>query len=312
MDYSETHPDLREPRVLFATTILPAVAAGFAAQLVDGSLGMGFGTITMTFLLGLGIAPAVASASVNVATIATGTVSAVAHHRLQNVHWPTTLRLGIPGAVGGFAGAWALASLTRLDAATPVTSAILIALGAVIVWRFAKGKGTTKGPVRTGFAVPTGLVGGFLAAVGGGGWGPVTMPITLTTSRLEPHRVVGSVSTAQVFASTAAVIGFWLAIPETLTVLWPLVVGMAVGGMAAAPLAAWLTRKIPTVKLGSTIGMLVVALNLRTLLGNADVPWPTVTAVYLLLAAVWALVLVGPRRKAATPAVKPEPVEAEV
>ncbi|THV31957.1 sulfite exporter TauE/SafE family protein [Glycomyces paridis] len=291
--------------MLIATTILSAVAAGFVAQLVDGSLGMGFGTITMTFLLGLGIAPAVASASVNVATIATGTVSAVAHTRLRNVHWPTTLRLGIPGAVGGFAGAWALVSLTRLDAATPVTSAILIALGAVIVWRFAKGRATATGPVRSGFAVPTGLVGGFLAAVGGGGWGPVTMPITLATSRLEPYKVVGSVSTAQVFASTAAVVGFWFAAPETLTVLWPLVAGMAVGGMAAAPLAAWLTRRIPTAKLGSTIGMLVVALNLRTLLGGFDLPWPAVTALYLALAAVWALVLVGPRRRA------PEPVEAE-
>jgi uncharacterized membrane protein YfcA len=298
--------------VLFATTILSSVAAGFVAQLVDGSLGMGFGTITMTFLLGLGIAPAVASASVNVATIATGAVSAASHHKLQNVHWPTTLKLGIPGAVGGFAGAWALASLTRLDAATPVTSAILIILGAVIVWRFVKGRGAGHGPIRSGFAVPTGLVGGFLAAVGGGGWGPVTMPITLTTSRLEPHRVVGSVSTAQVFASTAAVIGFWMAVPETLTVLWPVVVGMAVGGMAAAPLAAWLTRKIPTAKLGSTIGMLVIALNLRTLLGNFDVPWPVVTGLYLLLAAVWALVLVAPKRKAAkAAAVGADPVEAE-
>jgi uncharacterized membrane protein YfcA len=298
--------------VLFATTILSSVAAGFVAQLVDGSLGMGFGTITMTFLLGLGIAPAVASASVNVATIATGAVSAVSHHRLQNVHWPTTLKLGIPGAVGGFAGAWALASLTRLDAATPVTSAILIALGVVIVWRFVKGAGAGHGPVRSGFAVPTGLVGGFLAAVGGGGWGPVTMPITLTTSRLEPHRVVGSVSTAQVFASAAAVLGFWMAVPDTLTVLWPVVVGMAVGGMAAAPLAAWLTRKIPTAKLGSTIGMLVVALNLRTLLAGFAVPWPIVTGLYLALAAVWALVLVAPKRRATREAAaEPAPLEAE-
>lgn len=282
--------------MLIATTVLSAVAAGFVAQLVDGSLGMGFGTITMTFLLGMGIAPAVASASVNVATVATSAVSAASHAHLRNVHWPTAIRLGVPGAVGGFAGAWALVSLTQLDAATPVTSAILIALGAVIVWRFVNGRGVSKGPVRTGFAVPTGLVGGFLAAVGGGGWGPVTMPITLSTSRLEPHKVVGSVSTAQVFASGAAVAGFWFAAPDTLTVLWPLVVGMAVGGMAAAPLAAWLTRRIPTAKLGSTIGMLVVALNLRTLLGNFSIPWPLVTALYLALAAVWALVLVGPAR----------------
>ncbi|WP_460496979.1 sulfite exporter TauE/SafE family protein [Glycomyces tarimensis] len=289
-------------------------AAGFVAQLVDGSLGMGFGTITMTFLLGLGIAPAVASASVNVATVGTGLVSAVSHHRFRNVHWPTTLKLGVPGAFGGFAGAWALASLTHLDAATPVTSGILIVLGAAIVWRFAKGRIVTSGPVNGAFAVPTGLVGGFLAAVGGGGWGPVTMPIMLSTSRLAPHQVVGSVSTAQVAASAAAVVGFAFALPSSLVVLWPLVVGMAVGGMIAAPLAAWLTRKIPTAKLGSTIGMLVVALNLRTLLGNFSVAWQVVMLAYLLLAVAWVAVLVRRGAPAAEPKVAPvpEPVRAEV
>ncbi|HEU5128849.1 MAG TPA: sulfite exporter TauE/SafE family protein [Glycomyces sp.] len=291
---------------MLITAIISGVA-GFAAQLVDGSLGMGFGTITMTFLLGLGIAPAVASASVNVATVATGAVSALSHHRFGNVHWPTALKLGVPGALGGFAGAWALASLTQLDAATPVTSSILIVLGAAIVWRFVKGKSTGVGPAGGVLAVPTGLVGGFLAAVGGGGWGPVTMPIMLSTSRLAPHQIVGSVSTAQVAASGAAVIGFWLALPSSLTVLWPLVVGMAVGGMIAAPIAAWLTRKIPTAKLGSTIGMLVVALNARTLLGGFDLAWQVTALVYLLLALVWVAVLVGPSRKAAAPEPEPEP-----
>jgi len=287
------------------TTAIISGAAGFAAQLVDGSLGMGFGTITMTFLLGLGIAPAVASASVNVATVATGTVSAIAHHRFRNVHWPTAFKLGVPGALGGFAGAWALASLTQLDAATPVTSSLLILLGAAIVWRFVKGGSAGVGPSSGLLAVPTGLVGGFLAAVGGGGWGPVTMPIMLSTSRLAPHQIVGSVSTAQVAASGAAVLGFWWALPSSLTVLWPLVVGMAVGGVIAAPIAAWLTRRIPAAKLGSTIGMLVVALNARTLLGGFGLAWQATAAVYLALALVWVAVLVGPSRKAAKPAAVP-------
>ncbi|MCH7232125.1 sulfite exporter TauE/SafE family protein [Glycomyces sp. L485] len=279
--------------------------AGFVAQLVNGSLGMGYGTITMTFLLGLGIAPAVASASVNVATAASDLVSGFSHWRLGNVHWPTVLKLGIPGAVGGFAGAWALASLTSLDAATPVTSTILIGLGVIIVWRFAKGrKSHHSEKARTGFAAPTGLVAGFLNAVGGGGWGPVTMPVMLTTSRLAPHKVVGSVSAAEFAAATAAVVGFWLALPNGLTVLWPLVVGMAVGGMIAAPAAAWLTRKIPTLKLGTTIGMLVIALNLKTFLGNFSVPWQVVAFTYLALAAVWVAALVGRRTT-------PEPAKAE-
>lgn len=283
-----------------------ASLAGFVAQLVNGSLGMGYGTITMTFLLGLSISPAIASASVNVATAASDLVSGYSHWRMGNVHWPTALKLGIPGAVGGFAGAWALASLTNLDAATPVTSTILIGLGVIIVWRFAKGRREDHTErARTGFAAPTGLVAGFLNAVGGGGWGPVTMPVMLATSRLAPHKVVGSVSAAEFAAASAAVLGFWLTLADGLQVLWPLVVGMAVGGMLAAPMAAWLTRKIPTLKLGTTIGMLVIALNLRTFLAGFDVPWPAVIAVYLLLVAVWVAVLVGPKRPAA------EPVKAE-
>ncbi|GAB3229915.1 sulfite exporter TauE/SafE family protein [Glycomyces halotolerans] len=280
------------------TTMILSGLAGFVAQLVNGSLGMGYGTITMTFLLGLGFAPAVASASVNVATAASDLVSGYSHWRLGNVHWPTALKLGIPGAVGGFAGAWALASMT-LDAATPVTSTILVALGIVIVWRFAKGRTVdhaepAKRP-RTALAPPTGLVAGFLNAVGGGGWGPVTMPVMLTTSRLAPHQVVGSVSAAEFPAAVAAVIGFWIVLPQGLTVLWPLVAGMAVGGMIAAPAAAWLTRKIPTVKLGTTIGMVVIALNLKNLVTEFGLAWPLVTALYLALAGVWVVVLVGGR-----------------
>ena len=292
------------------TTVAIAGLAGFTAQLVNGSLGMGYGTITMTFLLGMSIAPAVASASVNVATAATDLVSGIAHHKLGNVHWPTALWLGIPGAVGGFAGAFALSSLTGLDAATPVTSAILICLGAALVWRFtgrrrsAPASGAER--PRTGMAGPTGLVAGFLNAVGGGGWGPVTMPVMLSSSRLAPHQVVGSASVAEFPAAAAAVAGFWVALPGGLTVLWPLVVGMAAGGMIAAPAAAWLTRKLPTQALGSTIGMLVIALNLRTLLGAFEAPWPVVTVLYLALAGVWALVA------AARPARRREPAEAGV
>lgn len=300
------------------TTAVIAGAAGFVAQLVDGGLGMGFGTITATFLLGLGIAPAVASASVNAAAVAAGAVSAASHHRFGNVHWPTAIKLGAPGALGGFAGAWALASLTHLDTAAPVTSAVLIVLGAAVVWRFTRGESAVVGPAGGVFAVPTGLVGGFLAAVGGGGWGSVAMPIVLSTSPLAPRQVVGSVSAAQVAASGAAVLGFWWALPSSLTVLWPMVVGMAVGGMIAAPGAAWLTRKMPAAGLGSTIGMLVVALHLRTLLSGFAIAWPVVAALYLVLALVWVAALVGPSRRPApvpspspSPEAEPEPARAE-
>jgi uncharacterized membrane protein YfcA len=120
--------------------VVIALCAGFVAQMVNGSLGMGYGTITATVLLGMGIAPAVASASINLATVASDVVSGYAHWRLGNVHWRTTIFLAVPGAVGGFAGAWALTSLANLHAATPVTSSLLVCLGVVIVWRFVRGR----------------------------------------------------------------------------------------------------------------------------------------------------------------------------
>jgi uncharacterized membrane protein YfcA len=284
-----------------------ALVAGFVAQMVNGSLGMGFGTITMTVLLGLGIGPAVASASINLATVATDVVSGYSHWRLGNIHWPTAIGLAIPGAVGGFAGAWALTSLANLHAATPVTSAVLIALGVVIVWRFSRTRAATvsTGPARPGYAVPTGLVGGFLNAVGGGGWGPVTMPVMLTTSRLAPYQVVGSVSAAETAAAAAAVLGFWWALPDTMAVMWPLVLGMAIGGMVAAPFAAWLTRKIPTAALGATIGFLVILLNLRTFAGSVELPGLITLSLAVPIAVAWVASLIRQlRRRSQQPALQ--------
>jgi uncharacterized protein len=299
--------------ILFIATL-----AGFVAQLVNGSLGMGYGTITMTFLLGLSIAPAVASACVNIATAVTGLASGIAHWKLGNIHWPTALTMGIPGAVGGFLGALALSSMS-MDAATPVTATILILLGAFIVYRFARGAVVTGGGrTRNGFAGPTGLVAGFINAVGGGGWGPMSMSVMLSTSRLAPHLVVGSVSAAEFAAATAAVIGFWIALSGGVGMLWPFIIGLSVGGVLAAPVAAWLTRRIPTAKLGATIGLLVIALNLRKLLQPAELPWPALTAIYGGLVAAWVGVLVLTSRKrradaaAAATVTEPEPVAAKL
>ncbi|MBP2437043.1 sulfite exporter TauE/SafE family protein [Microbacterium amylolyticum] len=283
--------------------IIVALLAGFVAQMVNGSLGMGYGTITATVLLGMGIAPALVSASVNIATVASDIVSGIAHHRFGNVHWPTAIALGISGAVGGFVGAWALVSLSGLDAARPFTSSVLVALGVLIVWRFVRRGGRLRqsaGPRRFIIA-PTGLTAGFLNAVGGGGWGPVTMPVMLTTSKLPAYQVVGSVSVGEIFAAGAAVLGFWWALPNGLTVAWPLVIGLAVGGMIAAPFAAWLTRRIPTERLGATIGFLVIGLNLRTFSNSVGVPtWLTVT-LYITVAAAWITSIVWDVRRSRSP-----------
>lgn len=291
--------------------VASAAAAGLVAQLVDGALGMGFGTVAAAMLTGIGLAPVVAAAALASASLVSGVMAAAAHTRFGNVHWPTAIRLAAAGAVGGFAGAWALASLAGLDGATPVASAALIAVGAVLAWRGYRGR-VPLGPARAGFTLPAGLVGGFAGAVSGG-WGPVTVPVLLAVSRLEPRRAVGSAAVGQTSAAAAALLGFWIFAPQSLAVGMPLAEGLALGGAVAAPFAAWLTGRIPPAKLTATIGMLAVALHLRALLAGLALPWPLVAAAYLALAAVWAVALTGPRRRPAPelPEQRAEPVEAE-
>src|SRR5690606_17911802 len=149
---------------------------GFAAQLIDGALGMGYGVTSSSLLLTLGIAPALASASVHAGEVATTLVSGLAHWRFGNVDSRLVLYLGLPGAAGAFCGALLLSSLP-LEAARVGVSAFLFLLGAVVLGRFLRPgprRRVSSGPVSPRWIAPLGFIGGLLDASGGGGWGPVT------------------------------------------------------------------------------------------------------------------------------------------
>ena len=166
---------------------------GLGAQLVDGSLGMAYGVTSTTLLLAIGTNPAAASATVHLAEIGTTLASGASHWKFGNVDWKVVTRIGIPGAIGAFAGATFLSSLDT-SVAAPVMSLILLALGIYVLVRF-----TVKGlrrdrlgqPLRRRFLTPLGLVAGFVDATGGGGWGPVGTPAILASGRLEPRKVIG-------------------------------------------------------------------------------------------------------------------------
>ena len=167
--------------------LLLVSVAGFFAQLIDGSMGMAFGVSATSLLLLLAYNPAAASAIVHLAEVATTAVSGVSHIRFGNVHWPTLLKIAIPGSLGAFVGAVLLSNLD-LSAARPWTSGILLALGIVIIARFVRARVQKPGRYgRKRWLVPLGLVGGFVDSTGGGGWGPVVTS-SLTASRvLEPR-----------------------------------------------------------------------------------------------------------------------------
>jgi uncharacterized protein len=276
---------------------------GLAAQLVDGSLGMAYGVTTTTLLLAAGTAPALASASVHLAEIGTTLASGTAHWRFGNVDWGVVARIALPGAVGAFAGAMLLSGLST-QAAGPWMAGVLLALGVYILVRFAVGSLERRpGRLRARFLVPLGLVGGFVDASGGGGWGPVATPALLASGRLEPRKVVGSVDTSEFVVAVAASAGFLLGLGTAL--LDPVLVGaLLAGGLVAAPVAAALVRYVPARLLGAAVGGVIVLTNTRTLLRAGDLEGGAGLPVYLTIAAVWAgaigLAVVRHRRERAT------------
>lgn len=264
---------------------------GLGAQLVDGSLGMAYGVTSTTLLLAIGTNPAAASATVHLAEIGTTLASGAAHWRFGNVSWPVVLKIGIPGAVGAFAGATFLSHLDTALAA-PVMSLVLLALGVYVLVRFTvRGLRTDRlgHPLRKRFLAPLGLFAGFVDATGGGGWGPVGTPAILASGRLEPRTVIGSIDTSEFLVSVAASGGFLLALgSQGINPGW--VVALLAGGLVAAPAAAWLVRHIPPRVLGSAVGGVIVLTNTRTLLrsdwvdASAEARW----MVYGVLYVVWA------------------------
>ncbi|MFB6394364.1 sulfite exporter TauE/SafE family protein [Polymorphospora sp. 2-325] len=265
---------------------------GLVAQLVDGALGMGYGLTSTSLLLVAGVTPAAASASVHLAEIGTNLASGVAHWRFGNVDWRVVSRIAIPGAVGAFAGATILSAIST-KTAEPWMAGILFVLGAYLLIRFSRPLAARRpaGPLRGRFLGPLGLVAGVVDATGGGGWGPVATPALLVSGRMEPRKVIGSVDTAEFLVTVAASVGFLIGLGAG-GFLLPMVLALLIGGLIAAPVAAYLVRIVPAQLLGAAVGGLIVLTNSRTLVGAADLPGAARPVVYVLLAAGWLTALV--------------------
>jgi uncharacterized membrane protein YfcA len=281
-------------------TLVLLALVGLGAQLVDGSLGMAYGVTSSTLLLAIGTNPAAASATVHLAEIGTTLASGLAHWRFGNVDWKVVGKIGVPGAIGAFAGATFLASLST-EIAAPVMSLILLTLGVYILVRF-----TLRGidrrnigkPMRKRFLGPLGLLAGFVDATGGGGWGPVGTPAILASGRMEPRKVIGSIDTSEFLVAIAASLGFLVALgSQGVNATWA--AGLLIGGLIAAPIAAWLVRHIPPRMLGSLVGGGIILTNIRTLLTSdwIDASDPVRYAVYAALYAIWALAVVHSYRQ---------------
>lgn len=230
---------------------------GFFAQLIDGSLGMGYKVSSTTFLLSFGIPPVLASASVHTAGVFTSAASSLAHIKFGNIHRDLVIRLAIPGVIGGVIGALILTSLPT-DIIKPLVAIYLMVMGVIIL---RKALQQSTGITVTRRVVPLGLIGGFFDAIGGGGWGPIVTG-TLVADGLQPRFVIGSVNTAEFFVTIVQAATF-LAVLGTAS--WEAVIGLIVGGVPAAGAAAYISKHLPAQRLMLFIGIVIIVLSLRTL-----------------------------------------------
>jgi uncharacterized protein len=246
---------------------------GLFAQLVDGSLGMAYGVTSSTLLLASGVAPAAASAAVHVSELGTTLVSGVSHYKLGNVDWRTVSIIAVPGGVGAFVGATFLSGING-DVATPWVAGLLLGLGTYVIWRFLALGGQRpqfRGRLSVAFLAPLGVVAGLMDAIGGGGWGPVGTTSLLSSGRLEPRKVVGSIDTAEFVVAIGGSLGFLLALGSQ-GINFAFAGALLVGGVIAAPFAAWLVRHLPARVLGVAAGGLIVLTNTRTILTALGAP----------------------------------------
>jgi hypothetical protein len=239
-------------------------AVGFAAQVIDGALGMAYGVTASTVLLSLGVAPSVASASVHAAEVFTTGASGAAHWRLGNVDRTLLRRLAVAGVCGGATGAFLLTTLPG-SIIRPFVSAYLLVMGVLILWRAVRRQADDDAAAAPGapprHVAPLGLVGGFLDAIGGGGWGAMVTS-TLIGRGVTPRLAIGSANLAEFFVTSVVTATFLATIGLE---LWPVIAGLVIGGVLAAPFAALITRRVPDRPLMLLVGAVIVLLSLRGL-----------------------------------------------
>lgn len=243
--------------------------AGSIAQLIDGTLGMGFGLTSSTLLLTLGASAAVASAAVHAAEIGTTLVSGVSHWHAENVDTKMLKQLAIPGGIGALLGATFLSSID-LSNAKIFISTLLLLLGFLLLYRnvfnFAQ-QPTTLQVTNPRYFTYLGFTGGFVDAAGGGGWGPIVTPTMMTTTAIEPRKIIGTVSAAEFIVAVSASVGFLVNI-NRLDINWAAVGGLALGGALMAPIAARIVVKLPRKQIGILVGLAVVIINGYRILAN--------------------------------------------
>lgn len=242
----------------FNQEFLMFFAIGVFAQMVDGTLGMGYGATSTSFLLAYGVPPAVSSTGVHVAEMFTTGASAISHHKFGNINKKLVKHLLIPGVLGSITGAYLLSDIIDGDEIKPFIAVYMIVLAIIIIRKALQNNTVKKKTKRLGFLAS---FGGFMDAVGGGGWGPIVTSTLLGRGR-HPRYTIGSVNAAEFAVSFASGVTFMIfgGIKG-----WNVIIGLILGGVIAAPIAAKLVNKIQRKPMMIAVGILIIILSLRTL-----------------------------------------------
>ena len=233
------------------------ILIGFAAQLVDGALGMAYGLISSSFLLAAGVSPATTAATVMFAGTFTSGTSAISHHRFGNVHSPLFKKLVVPGILGAAMGSYLVTRLNG-DSIRPYITAYLISMGLYVVIKSFRDINPIHVQKQVGFL---GFIGALVTSMVGGGWGPIVTS-TLLARGNHTRYTIGTVNTVEFFVTftASAVFIFTLGMSH-----WRFVLALAIGGVLAAPIAAFVAKKVPHRPMMFLVGLLIIGVSGRTL-----------------------------------------------
>jgi uncharacterized membrane protein YfcA len=234
------------------------IVIGFAAQIVDGAVGMAYGVTATSVLLSAGVTPMVASSTVHAAEVFTTGASGFAHWRKGNVNKDLFWKLVIPGAVGGGLGAYVL---TELDTKyiQPVVSIYLFVIGAIILTKAIRKR--IRLTEHHSHTRKLGFMGAFIDAIGGGGWGPMVTS-TLIGRGMQSRFAIGTSNAAEFFITVVITVTFLSTVGLE---MWHMIAGLIVGGIVAAPFAAHMARHLPDRVLMILVGVVVMILSIRNL-----------------------------------------------
>jgi hypothetical protein len=252
-------PEATEKELLFDETFFWFLLAGFLAQIVDGALGMAYGVTSNSVLLGFGLSPKLASAAVHTAEVFTTGVSGLSHIMFGNFDKLLFLKLIIPGVITASLGAFLLGSVIDGEVIKPYITAYLLILGVIILLKAFKKKVDTKRNLKN--ASLYAAFGGFLDAIGGGGWGPIVTS-NLIRQGNTPSTIIGTVNTAEFFVTffSAGILIYFTGIQS-----WQIILGLIIGGIIAAPLGAFVTKKVPQKAMTISVGCLIILTSLYSL-----------------------------------------------